>query len=215
MCAKRIQRPSRLATPDRTIPLDETLFAVLDLETTGLDPERDEILAVGVVRMDGPRILVGRTFYRLISPRKRRWDATVQVHRLRPADVLHAPPAPQVLTALWEFCKGCVMAGYRVSLDREFLVRLSPHGEKWQHDHRWVDIHHMAVWLERRRSRWPWHQQTITLETLAQRYALSVLQRHHALADAFLTAQILQRQLMIARQHGIHTLQDLLRVAGV
>ena len=214
------ERPTPLPlSPDMSKALTTSVeaipFAVLDLETTGLSPARDEILAVGAVHMHGSRILVGRTFYRLISPQQRRWDETVQVHRLRPADVLHAPPASQVLSALWQFCHGRVIAGYRIDLDRRFLVRLSPQGDAWQREHLWLDVHRLAVWLERERSRWPWRQPTVTLETLAQRYGLTILQRHHALGDAFLTAQILQRQLLAARGHGLHSLGDLLRVAGV
>ncbi len=216
MSEKRMpQPPSPDILSNRDLPVEETPFVVLDLETTGLKPSQDEILAVGAVRMHGPRILVGQTFYRLISPQRHRWDTTVSVHRLRPQDVAHAPPASEVLAAFWEYCQDCVLAGYRVGLDRGFLAHSSPMRDAWIHQHLWIDIHRLAVWMERRRSRWPWRRKSVSLEMLAQRYHLPVLQRHHALADAYLAAQILQRQLFAARQHGIRSLIELYEVAGV
>jgi DNA polymerase-3 subunit epsilon len=47
-------------------PFEARRFVVLDLETTGLDLQRDEILALGAIRMSGSRIIVGETFYSLV-----------------------------------------------------------------------------------------------------------------------------------------------------
>ncbi|MCS7052048.1 MAG: exonuclease domain-containing protein, partial [Thermomicrobium sp.] len=53
--------------------LFETAYTVLDAEMTGLAVERDELLAIGAVRMIGPRILLGERFYTLIRPSLPRW----------------------------------------------------------------------------------------------------------------------------------------------
>ena len=46
----------------------EASFAVVDLETTGLDPRTDEVLSVGVVPVDGGRIILGRSYYSTVRP---------------------------------------------------------------------------------------------------------------------------------------------------
>jgi DNA polymerase III alpha subunit (gram-positive type) len=53
----------------------------------------------------------------------------------------------------------------------------------------------------------------LDLATLAGRYHLQVEEIHHALHDAFLTAQLWQRLLPRLAERGVTTLKDVLRVA--
>ena len=200
---------------EKALSIEDVSFVVLDLETTGVRPADDEILAIGAVRMRGTRILIGQTFYRLVAPERARWDATVAVHRLRPQDVAHALTVRDVWPLFQEFCEGSVLVGYRVRLDRAFLKRVALRGDAWARAHIWIDVHKLSMWLERGRFRWPWQREEVALEELAQRYGLPLLQRHHALADALLTAQIFQRLLLAARERRVRRLADLCRVAEV
>jgi DNA polymerase-3 subunit epsilon len=53
---------------------------------------------------------------------------------------------------------------------------------------------------------------TLNLSALAQRHGIRVVGAHNALADAFITAQVLQRQLRALPDVGVRTLGDLLRI---
>lgn len=46
-------------TPERSTPVDEVPLLAVDVETTGLDPRRDRVLAIGFVPVDGRRIVLG------------------------------------------------------------------------------------------------------------------------------------------------------------
>ena len=51
------------------------------------------------------------------------------------------------------------------------------------------------------------------LFSLAGEFDIPVSRTHHALYDAYVTAQLLQRYLNILPQHGIRTVRDLRRIA--
>ncbi len=199
-------------------PLAEAAFTVVDTELTGLDPDSDEILAIGFIRMIGTRILVGETLFSAIRPERRAWGASVPVHGIRPVDVQHASPAEAVLPALIDFCKGTVMVGYGVDLDRRVLERSLARLGKDELPRLWLDIARVERWLRSRAGRLPeagaW-ERLPTLATLAQQAGIPVPATHHALADAFVAAQLWQRQLARLLAERVTTVGDLALIGAL
>ena len=116
----------------RGATLSDLAYTVLDAEMTGLDPERDELLALGAVRMVGTRLLLGASFYQLIRPQRQGWGQGVTVHRIRPVDVVGAPPLERVLLEFLRFCASSILVGHGVGIDRNFLQRAAaPCGLSW------------------------------------------------------------------------------------
>jgi DNA polymerase-3 subunit epsilon len=72
----------------------------------------------------------------------------------------------------------------------------------------------LHVWIERHRHSGDFSapEGELNLAALTQRYRVEAGNAHNALADAFATAQLLQRQLRLLPDHGVRTLGDLLRV---
>lgn len=52
--------------PDRSCPLDELPLLAVDLETTGLDPARDQVVAVGWVPVDGRSVTLAGAVSRTV-----------------------------------------------------------------------------------------------------------------------------------------------------
>ncbi len=189
-------------------PLTEVGFVVLDIETTGLRGDADEILEVGAVKMVGSRILVGRTFHRLVCPRQNSWGRTVPIHRIRPADVATAPPVEAVIPELVDFCRDHIIVGHKVGFDRAFLRRAGFPVDEFS----WVDTGRVERWLAAQAARQPEAAglpEAEDLETLARRYRVDLLRPHNALADALATAQVWQRQLARLEEFGVRTVADL------
>jgi DNA polymerase-3 subunit epsilon len=70
------------------------VFAVVDLETTGLDPATDRILEIGMVLVHGRRI--GRRFSTLVNPRRRVSPWIFQLTGIDPEAVATAPDFEEV-----------------------------------------------------------------------------------------------------------------------
>jgi DNA polymerase-3 subunit epsilon len=72
----------------------------LDLETTGLDAARAEILAIGTVPVVAGAVRVGQATSTLVRPHARSAAAGIVAHHLRPCEVADAPPLRAVLPGL-------------------------------------------------------------------------------------------------------------------
>lgn len=98
-----------------------TCVAVIDVETTGLNPYRhDRIveLAALVISPDG---WVRREFVTLVNPE--RDIGPSRVHGLSTQDILAAPRFSEIAGALVEVLDGCVaLAGHNVRFDHSFLT---------------------------------------------------------------------------------------------
>ncbi len=192
-------------------------YTVLDAEMTGLDLERDQLLAIGAVRMEGARILIAERFYSLIRPSVGRWGASVPIHGIRPVDVAAAPKLSTVLPEFLAFSAGTVLVGHGVEIDRKFLERAARNLGLRLPRTRWIDTGRVARWLAS-------HHGTFAeaaadrgrfgLEELLTAYEIEPPARHHALADAFVTAQLWQRFLYELVNERIETLRDL-RLIGL
>lgn len=198
-------------------PLFSTRFTVLDAEMTGLDLERDELLAIGAIRMVGPRILLSERFYHLIRPQSDRWGTSVPIHGIRPADVADAPALCEVLPAFAAFARATIFVGHGVEIDRKFLERASRRcGVPLVHT-LWIDTGRVARWLASHHGVFleaAADRGRFALEELLVVYDIEPPARHHALADAFATAQVWQRQLYALAAEGVTSIQDL-RLSGL
>ncbi len=195
-------------------PLRSQRYVVLDTELTSLDKRSNRVLSIGAVAMEGARILLAEQFYREVNPGVTIPEETVLIHRLRQADVERAEDPKQALLDLKEFTKGAVLVGHFVALDVHALQKeLGGHGHELDNPaldtakvHRWIlrhgrfseDLGH--------------HYEQVDLLSLASYYSLPVQDLHHALSDAFLTAQLWQRLMHEAEGLGIRTLGGLLRI---
>jgi len=56
------------SNPKPDVSIGQADFVVFDLETSGLDPSRDDILSFGAVRMHGARIDLGSAYGTLVRP---------------------------------------------------------------------------------------------------------------------------------------------------
>ena len=197
-------------------PLRTQRYVVLDTELTSLDNRTNRILSIGAVVMQGSRILLGEDFYREINPGVPVPGGTVLVHGLRPADVVHAEPPFQVLMDLKTFTEGAVIVGHFVSLDVKALQKeLGGHGHDLNNPA--VDTARVHRWILRNGHPTDdagHRHDDLSLETLAAEYALPVHHMHHALGDAFLTAQLWQKLMFKLEPLGIRTLGQLMRIAG-
>jgi DNA polymerase-3 subunit epsilon/ATP-dependent DNA helicase DinG len=95
------------------------VYVSLDIETTGLDPERDAILEVGAVRFKGNRIY--DTYSTLIDPNRPIPYKIQQLTGIQPEDVVGAPALVDVLPEVNRFVGDNPVIGHNVSFDLAFL----------------------------------------------------------------------------------------------
>ncbi|WP_343208000.1 3'-5' exonuclease [Anaerolentibacter hominis] len=96
-------------------------FVALDLETTGLDPEKDSIIEVGAARIVNRRI-TGK-FCALINPGRPLPERIVKLTGITDTMLASAPAAEPVLFALYDFLGTDILLGHNILFDYSFLKK--------------------------------------------------------------------------------------------
>jgi DNA polymerase III subunit epsilon len=177
-------RPGRRRPPSRLL--------ALDLETTGFDPERAEILAIGTVPVVDGAVRIGATTSTLVRPANRSAVEGIVAHHLRPSDVLAAPALVEVLPGLLAvIAEADALLVHHATLDVRVLERAcAATGLRWPSP-RVVD----TVELIRRvrgRQRATGSGRRLPRDLAGAREALGLPphQAHDAAADAIATAEL-------------------------
>ncbi|WP_051688089.1 helicase C-terminal domain-containing protein [Desulfofalx alkaliphila] len=91
----------------------------LDLETTGLNPEKHQIIEVGLIKLvDG---VITETYHSLVNPGT---GLPLRIKRLTGIDdemLADAPPIEEILPEIFEFIGDAPLLGHKVEFDRDFL----------------------------------------------------------------------------------------------
>jgi DNA polymerase-3 subunit epsilon len=167
-------------------PWRQAGYCVVDLETTGLDPRRDDIVSVGAVPVVDGRVVVGRAIYRLVGNPRQLRDASVVVHGLRPADLAGAPPWEETVDELLVALTGSVLVAHAAWIETGFLER-GLRRRRVRAPRYVVDTAALARATGVVPSGLPGEP---ALEALARRLGLPAHEPHNALGDAMMTAEV-------------------------
>lgn len=181
-------------------PINDTPFAVLDLETTGLTPGLDRIVEVSVVRME-PGAAPTHVLDTLVNPR--RPVTATEIHGITDSDVADAPTFDEIAGDIVRAVSGCVVAAYNIYFDIRFLTH-----ELAEADVLDVPPHLCLMYLRPmlglgNRCRLP---------QACAHFGVSYSGQHEASADAAAAAQLMCRYLEEMEQRRIGTFGDLARL---
>lgn len=180
------------------------VYVSLDLETTGLDSERDAILEVGALRFRGGQVL--DTFSTLVDPGRPIPLKIQQLTNISPGDVVGAPALSEVLPQLKRFVGDHPIIGHNISFDLGFLQK---HGLFQTNPA--IDTFELASILLPFASRY-------SLTALAGYLGLEPeggeLQAHRALDDARGTHALFEALLDQARRLDGRVIAEVSRLAG-
>ena len=187
-------------------PLNETTFAVFDVETTGLSPHYgDRVCEVGCLRVRGGRVL--ERFDSLVDPRRSISPGAFRVNRITPEMLRDAPTFDAVAERLLQVMDGAVWVAHNAPFDLGFLsAELGLIGQPLP-QHPVVD----TLMLARR----AFHFTSNSLSAVAAVLKISGGPAHRALGDVQTTFGVLEwmRQDLAQRQR-VTTLGQLIALQG-
>lgn len=183
-------------------PLAEVPMVAIDVETTGLDPARDEIVSIGLLPMTLERIASSASRYWVVRPRIELNAESVVIHAITHAQIEAAPDFGAVIDDLLAALAGRVVVVHcrdieRSFLDRALAARIGEGVEFPVIDTMDLEarIHRVARpgFFARLFGKRP-APVSIRLADSRTRYHLPRYRAHHALTDALATAELLQAQ---------------------
>ncbi len=192
-------------------PWDEVTYWALDLETGGLEPKRDPILAVGMLPVRRGTIRLGEAFQSLVRPLPDGAISaeSVRAHQLVPGDVRDAPPLEDVLREVDERLGDGVLLVHQAAIDVSFLRRAyAATGQRWPKP-RVVDTVNLLVRLAKRARlidpAAPDRLPNLNLSAARRHLGLPEYAAHDALTDAIATAELF---LVLRLALGARTLRE-------
>ena len=191
---------------------DAVTYWALDLETGGLDPQKDAILAVGMVPIRAGTIRLGEAYATLVRPEDGRGidPRSVQAHQLVWGEVKEAPPLGEVLPEIERRLSEGVMLVHHWPLDVGFLkLAFRRTGLDWPAPAIVDTVDLLVKAKEKSRFIQPNALDDIPVLNLAKarrEYGLPDYAAHDALTDAVSAAELF---LVLRRRLRAKTLRDL------
>ena len=200
---------------DKSLPLQNYDFVVLDTELTGLNRKNDDIVAIGAVRIKNLQICCSETFYLLVKPEEKFHTDSTLIHRITPHELKKAENIEEVLPRFIEFCGEDVLIGHYAGLDIGFINRSAKKVLGGIIHNPCLDTMRLAMaYKEIQNGHYYDHyssQSSYNLAALAREYGLPEFAQHDALQDSLQTAYLFLFLIKKMRRKGLHTLKDFLK----
>ena len=171
--------------PEAT-PIADTVFAVVDLETTGFNPQKDRILQMAAVLVNGRGEVVD-TFDTVVKPEspEQYEHGAEHVHGISREMVQNGMPLRDALKQIWSFTDGKVFTAHNAKFDISFLEAESERVGMKREVRNYLDT--LALAREADSDQ----QRKHSLQALCDHYGVTVERAHEAMSDAKATATIL------------------------
>lgn len=172
-------------------------LVALDIETTGLDPQKDAVIEIAAVRFNGSRIEA--EWETLINPQRPIPPAITALTGINNDMVRNAPPIRAVLHELADFIGDSPVVGHNIRFDLAFLQRqgILPLVEA-------IDTYEMAAVLLPTASRY-------NLGSLGQILGILIPNSHRALDDARLAHAVFMQLYERALNLPVELLAEIVR----
>ena len=180
-----------------------TRYVVVDTETTGLDVRRDRVIAIGAAAVAGLRLRFSECFEIVLRQDRPSATSNILIHGIGGQAQLGGVEPHAGMVDFLDFIGKAPLVAFRAEFDAAMLERASRSLLGVALDRPWIDLAFLLPALFPGR-------ECRTLEDWLVDFAVPAGERHHAVADALATAQLLQVALVAADRQGMRTAADLL-----
>ena len=170
-------------------------LVVFDLETTGLSPQRDEIIQIAAIRLRDGRIVEEDAFFSYVRPERPIPPFIASYTGVTERHVADAPLAPEVLVRFSEYCADSLLVAHNgKSFDTQFFEAACARHRLTTRETHALDSMHLS-WCLWGRVKGVSH----SLDNVIARLGVPQhdIRRHDARGDVLVTARCLRE--MVAR----------------
>ncbi len=164
-------------------------IVAIDLETTGLDPEKDEILSIGLVHIEDWGIKLGTSWHSIVRVDQAIPGETAIIHQITDDQAAAGAPLEQLLPTVLERLAGRAMLVHYSPIEQNFLSAaceklygapfVAPIIDTLEVAQRAYQIRNHTI-----------QPGDLRLFNLRPRYNLPQYKAHNALSDALATAEV-------------------------
>jgi DNA polymerase-3 subunit epsilon len=183
-----------LETTELQIPLDIADVVIADVESSGLNPHADRLIAIGAVAARGGAVQLAESFEVVLRQSEVSSADNILVHRISTDQQREGLAPEDALLAFLAYARGRLLIGYHAAFDKLLIERACAQYLGVTPRLRWLDLALLAPAVEPHgaldaasRMRGARAQ---TLDWWLAHFAITNRARHAAAADALATAAL-------------------------
>lgn len=175
-------------------------FCVIDLETTGGNPETEKIIEIGMVKVENRQVTEERSF--LINPEKDIPDFVQKLTGIKKADVEHSPKIDEVIDEILQFIGGSILVAHNTSFDIPFLNGVLKKMKRPTLDNKVICTNIMTKYMIP-------DIMSSNLAYMSEIFGIPHSQAHRAIEDARATGRLLLKYMEIFEAKNIRKVNQL------
>ena len=140
-----LQLPS--ATALSNVPLRSQRWVVVDLETSGLNLNRDQVLSIGAVVIEDGAIDLSQAFERTLLRPDHPLSPSMLLHELGPAAIAAGSDPVDALLDFMDFVRDSPVLAFHAPFDQHMLTRALKDSLGYRLQHPFMDVAALAPML--------------------------------------------------------------------
>jgi DNA polymerase-3 subunit epsilon len=206
LSAEQLQRRDQLlpAEPIVEQALHLQRLVVLDLETSGLNTNRDLVLSIGAIVIEDGAIDFGQQFECTLQREGHQASASTLIHGIAPSAIANGIEPAEALLAFMQFLGDSPLLACHAGFDQRMLARALKQSLGYRLQHSFFDVAELAPLLCPEAA-----IRNGGLDEWTSYFGLQVQERHHASADALVTAELALILFSKARRQQLDSLYAL------
>ena len=193
----------------KTATTQESIFAVLDTETTGLNVnEGHRIVSIGATKIKNLKI-TNEIIDELVNPERQISEPSIKIHHITQEQVQNKPVLKKLDEKIYNFLENTVLVGHNLNFDIKFIIKSAPYTTI---AHRvknivTIDTIYLAAGI------YP-HFNSYELSLLCKTLKIQTedQKRHSALGDSVITARLFLHLLEEASKKNENTIGGILHL---
>ena len=175
--------------PDKKESIVNTEIISLDIETTGLDPDKDSIVSIGLVEINHLGVELDSCWHQVIKTSKSLPESSVVIHQITDDESAEGLDIEDVISELLERIRGKVVLVHNTKVEQGFINKAC---QKLYGCEFVMPVIDTQVLAKRRfeRNNVPYQGKDLRLFNLRKSFNLPVYKAHNALLDAIATAEL-------------------------
>lgn len=96
-------------------------YVCFDCETTGLNPQKDDIVSIGAVIIKENTIVASKKFVKFVKPKTKLQAEAIKIHHIRECDLVDAEDIDDVIIEFLKFIGNRTLVGYFLEFDIKMI----------------------------------------------------------------------------------------------
>ncbi|MCX7760131.1 MAG: exonuclease domain-containing protein [Hydrogenothermaceae bacterium] len=188
------------------LTIDEAVFSVVDLETTGLNPKNSQIIEIAALKVEG--LIITDKFNTLVKPTYDFIPLNItKLTGITNAMVIDKPKIDKIFPEFLEFIEGSILVAHNANFDVSFLKEV--HRQLYSRE---LTIPYVCTQNIAKRL-FP-DLNSKSLSNVASFLGVAYTQKHRAMSDALATFHIFKKMVEYLQDLKINKVLDLVKITN-